>query len=552
MSAPQPEDFDYTALLKPSDKVEFRKAGEIIFEMGQPGNVMYVIKSGQASVRVGDRIFDTLGKGSTLGEMAILDGSPRSATAVADTDCEIVAIDKPRLLDMVQHEPLVAIEMTKSMVRRLRSMNYQAQYDLLTQLPNRTLFREHCINALRRAQRNNQLVGVLYLDIDHFENVNDSLGYAAADTLLGQVASRLRSVLRDADTLARLGADEFAVLVEAVRDETDLAITAQRMLDIVADPFEVDGKTLYMTASIGISCHPGEGSEVEILMKNADTAMHAAKDEGRNKYSFFSTILNARALEFLNLKTALHEALGRNELLLHYQPRVALDTGTIHGVEALLRWQHPTMGMVSPARFIPIAEQSGFIESIGEWVLREGCRQQKAWLDAGLPPIRMAINLSAIQMRQPDLVDRVRAILTETGLPPHCLELEITESALVEDQEAVAEKLTAFRAMGIAIALDDFGTGYSALSYLKKFPLDYMKIDQSFVRGIPKDRNDVAITRTIVALASNLDLKVVVEGVETEEQLVFARSEGCDEFQGYLFSRPIPPAALEELLRKAK
>ena len=552
MNAPQPEGFDYTALLKPADKVEFRRAGEIIFEMGQPGSVMYVIKSGRASIRVGDRIFDTVEKGATIGEMAILDGSPRSATAIAVTDCEIVAIDKARLLDMVQHEPSVAIEMTKSMVRRLRSMNYQAQYDLLTQLPNRTLFREHCINALRRARREEQLVGVLYLDLDHFENINDSLGYAAADTLLGQVASRLRSVLRDADTLARLGADEFAVLVEAVGDETELALTAQSMQEALAEPFEVDGKTLYLTASIGISCHPGEGSEVEILMKNADTAMHAAKDAGRNQYSFFSAALNARALEFLNLKTALREALGRSELLLYYQPRVALDTGAIHGVEALLRWQHPEMGMVSPARFIPIAEQAGYIESIGEWVLWEGCRQQKAWLDAGLPALRMAINLSALQMRQADLVDRVRHILAETGLPAEYLELEITESALVEDQDAVADKLRAFREMGIAIALDDFGTGYSAMSYLKKFPLDYMKIDQSFVRGIPKDRNDVAITRTIVALASNLDLKVVVEGVETEEQLVFARNEGCDEFQGFFFSRPVPPAAIEELLRKAK
>ncbi|MDK9725365.1 MAG: EAL domain-containing protein [Sterolibacteriaceae bacterium MAG5] len=552
MNAPQPEGFDYTTLLKPADKVEFRRAGEIIFEMGQPGSVMYVIKSGRASIRVGDRIFDTVEKGATIGEMAILDGSPRSATALAVTDCEIVAIDKARLLDMVQHEPSVAIEMTKSMVRRLRSMNYQAQYDLLTQLPNRTLFREHCINALRRARREEQLVGVLYLDLDHFENINDSLGYAAADTLLGQVASRLRSVLRDADTLARLGADEFAVLVEAVGDETELALTAQRMQEALAEPFEVDGKTLYLTASIGISCHPGEGSEVEILMKNADTAMHAAKDAGRNQYSFFSAALNARALEFLNLKTALREALGRSELLLYYQPRVALDTGAIHGVEALLRWQHPEMGMVSPARFIPIAEQAGYIESIGDWVLQEGCRQQKAWLDAGLPALRMAINLSALQMRQADLVDRVRHILAETGLPAEYLELEITESALVEDQDAVADKLRAFREMGIAIALDDFGTGYSAMSYLKKFPLDYMKIDQSFVRGIPKDRNDVAITRTIVALASNLDLKVVVEGVETEEQLVFARNEGCDEFQGFFFSRPVPPAAIEELLRKAK
>ncbi|MDO8934164.1 MAG: EAL domain-containing protein [Rhodocyclaceae bacterium] len=542
--------FDYSTQLTPADKVEIRKAGETIFEMGQPGDVMYIIKSGKVEIRVGDRIFDCVEPGATLGEMAILDDAVRSATAVAVTDCEFVAIDKKRLLDMVQREPLVAIEMTKSMVRRLRSMNYMAQYDLLTRLPNRTLFREHCQNALQRALRSGALVGMLHLDVDNFENINDSLGYTAADGLLAQVASRLTTTLRQADTLARLGADEFAVLVEVVREETDLAITAQRMLDALADPFEIDGKTLYISASIGISCHPGEGSNVETLLTNADAAMHAAKQSGRNQYAFFTRELNAKALEFLTLKSALRESIGKNELALHYQPRVDVASGRILGVEALLRWFHPTLGFISPARFIPIAEETGLIESIGEWVLRTGCRQQKAWMDAGMPRTRMAINLSAVQMRQPDLVGKVTGILTETGLPADCLELEITESLLVDDPEKVVEKLRAFRAMGIAIALDDFGTGYSSLSYLKRFPMDCMKIDQSFVRGIPQDADDVAITRTIIALARNLGLKVVVEGVETEAQLAFATTEGCDEFQGYLFSKPLPADNATTLLRK--
>jgi EAL domain-containing protein (putative c-di-GMP-specific phosphodiesterase class I) len=322
------------------------------------------------------------------------------------------------------------------------------------------------------------------------------------------------------------------------------------MLDVLADPIEIDGKTLYVTASIGIGCHPGEGNDGETLLRNADTAMHAAKQAGRNQYAFFSHELNVKALEFLTLKSALHEAIDRNELVLHYQPRVDLATGRIRGVEALLRWFHPTMGTISPARFIPIAEETGLIEPLGDWVLREGCRQRKAWLDAGMPPLKMAINLSAVQMSQPDIVPRIAEILAQTALPPECIELEVTESVLADNQDAIVEKLKAFRAMGIAIALDDFGTGYSSLSYLKRFPLDYMKIDQSFVRGIPGDPDDVAITRTIVALARNLGLKTVVEGVETEEQLAFAKAEGCNEFQGYLFSKPLSVEAIEPLLRR--
>ncbi len=541
--------FNYSTQLTPHDAIEARKAGEIIFEIGQPGQEMYIVKSGTVQIRVGDRVFDSIGAGETLGEMALLDDAPRSATAIAETDCEIVAIDKPRLLEMVRLEPLVAIAMTRSMVRRLRSMNFQAQYDLLTHLPNRTLFREHCQSALQRAQRKRSLLGMLHFDLDNFENINNSLGYAAADLLLGEVAVRLRGALRQADTLARLGADEFAVLVEDVGSEIDLAVTAQRMQEALADPMEVDGKGIYLTASIGISCHPGEGVDVEALLKKADTAMHAAKRAGRNQFVFFSQALNDKAVEFLTLKSALREAIDRSELVLYYQPRVDLASGRILGVEALLRWFHPTMGAVSPARFIPIAEETGLIEAIGAWVLREGCRQRKAWLDAGLASCRVAINLSAMQMRQPDLVDMVRDVLAETGLPAECLELEITESVMVEDPEAVVEKLHEFRRMGIAIALDDFGTGYSSLSYIKRFPLDCMKIDQSFVRGIPGDANDVAITRTIIALARNLGLKTVVEGIETEEQLAFARAEGCDEYQGYLFSKPVSAEAVEKLLR---
>lgn len=538
--------FDYTTLLTSEDPVEKRGAGETIFEMGQPGDVMYIVKSGVAEVRVGDRVFDTVEAGATLGEMAVLDDTVRSATAIAITDCEIVAIDKDRLLRMVRTQPIVAIELTRSMVRRLRAMNYQVQYDALTQLPNRTLFREHCQRALNRAARRGDQVGLLHLDLDHFENINDSLGYGAADALLAEVARRLQGVLHKADTLARLGADEFAILVEGVRRETDLALTAQSMLEVFAQPFSLNDQSIYLSASIGITCHPGEGNEVEVLLRNADSAMHAAKRGGRNQYAYFSDELNTRATQFLTLKSALREALEKGEFLLHYQPRLSLDSGCIQGVEALIRWKRGDR-FISPGEFIPVAEETGLIEPIGDWVLLEGCRQRKRWLEEGLEDFRVAINLSAIQIAQPGLTDRIRQILEETGLPARYLELEITEGALVKDADAVEQKLSTLRNLGIRIALDDFGTGYSSLSYVKRFSLDCMKIDQSFVRGIPGDQDDVAITRTIVALARNLGLKVVVEGIETQEQLDFARGEGCEEGQGFFFSRPVPPVEISRL-----
>ncbi len=540
----------YSEVLNATDRVESRKAGEIIFEMGEPGQVMYIILAGTVEIRVGDRVFYNGKPGETVGEMAILEDTVRSATAVAVTDCEILPIEKPRLLEMVQQHPLIAIEMTKSMVRRLRYMNHLAQYDTLTQLPNRTLFRERCQTALQRSARRKSYVGVLHLDLDNFENINDSLGYTFADELLGQVAVRLQGAVHEADVLARLGADEFAVLVDGVFNETDLAVAAQDLLDSLAAPFTVNGDTLYITASIGITFHPVEGNNVETLLKNADTAMHSAKQAGRNQYAFFSTGLNARALEFLTIKNALRKAIDQNELSLHYQPRVNLMSGEILGVEALMRWRHPTMGNISPAQFIPIAEESNLILTVGEWALRQGCKQRKAWLDAGLRNFRVAINLSVKQMDQDNLTDKVRQILAETNLPANLLELEITESCLMSNSETMAEKLRTFREMGIAIALDDFGTGYSSLSYLKRFPLDCMKIDQSFVRGIPQNTDDIAITRMIIALARNMGLTTVIEGVETEDQLSFAKIERCDEFQGFLFSKPLPAAEVELLLRR--
>ncbi len=546
---------NFSEILQACDEVRHYASGEIIFAMGEPGEEMYLVLQGEIEIRVGDRILDTAKAGDTLGEMAVLDDSVRSASAIASKDCRIAIIDKPRLLEIVRRYPLFAIELTKCMVRRLRLMNHLAQYDLLTHLPNRTLFLELCRAALARSVRKGGHLGLLHLDIDHFEAINDSLGFSFADQVLAQLATRLTKVLHQADALARLGADEFVLLVESVHSDTELAGIAQALLEACAAPFEINGKTIYITASIGIACHPEEGDDIDVLLNNAASALHSAKAAGRNQYVFYSAELNARALDFVTIKSALREsldALHAGELSLHYQPRVKLDSGLIEGVEALVRWKHPVLGSISPARFIPIAEEGGLIDALGAFVLHEGCRQRKLWLDAGLDDFRVAINLSALQIRQDDLVEQVEATLKKTGLPARYLELEMTESAMAENPERVIEKLSKLRNLGIKIALDDFGTGYSSLSYLKYFPLDCMKIDQSFVRGLPQDKDDIAIIRTITALARNLGLDVVIEGIETQEQMDFARQEGCGTYQGYLFSRPLPAEAAADLLRKSR
>jgi diguanylate cyclase (GGDEF)-like protein/PAS domain S-box-containing protein len=418
-------------------------------------------------------------------------------------------------------------------------LHHQSHHDALTGLPNRVLFQERCRESLSRAQRHGQLAVVLFLDLDHFKSINDSLGHAVGDLLLQAVGERLMAAVREVDTVARFGGDEFAVLLDGVKGSQDAAIVAQKLLDALALPFELEGHALYISVSIGIGCYPQDGTDVDVLFKNADTAMYRAKAEGRNNYQFFSADMNARALENLQMSNSLRLALERNELLLHYQPCVDLKSGRVSSAEALLRWNHPELGMVSPVRFIPLAEETGLIEPIGEWVLRTACRQMREWRDAGLPLRRIAVNLSARQFRHPDLVRRIAAILEETGLPARHLELEVTESMMMQNPESAAEILSQLKAMGATIAIDDFGTGYSSLSYLKRFPIDYLKIDQSFVSGVQDNADDAAITRGIIALAKSLNLKLIAEGVETGEQHAFLLKHGCDEGQGYLFSRPV-------------
>jgi diguanylate cyclase (GGDEF)-like protein len=540
---------DFSALLTERDVPEFRRAGDVIFEAGEPGRVMYVVKSGQAQIRIGDMVLDLVESGEVMGEMALLDDDVRSAGAVAATDCEIVAVDKARLLEWVRERPEVAIELGKAMVRRLRKMTTMAQYDALTQLPNRVLFHELCNAALMRAERRGTMVATLFVDLDHFKTINESLGYAAGDRLLVQVAGRLRDTLHELDNLARLGADEFAVVLEEAQSEHDLAATAQRLLQSLAEPFRVEGHEIFVAASIGVSCYPRDGETAQSLLKNADTAMRLAKTEGRGRFQFFAPELNALAVETLVMTNHLRQALDRGELFLNFQPRIDIGSGKIVGSEALLRWKHPEHGLVSPAKFVPLAERAGLIERIGEWVLRSACVQQQAWLDSGFPPFQIAVNLSVQQLRQADLPQRVAAILDDTGLQPEFLELEVTESLFMEDGAVAKTVLADLRAMGVSIALDDFGTGYSSLSYLQQFPLDYLKIDQSFMRGVPDKLHDVAIAKTIVTLAKTLGLREIAEGVETERQLEFLKTLGCEQFQGYLFSRPLAAADMLVLLK---
>jgi diguanylate cyclase (GGDEF)-like protein/PAS domain S-box-containing protein len=426
-------------------------------------------------------------------------------------------------------------------------LQHLAHHDALTGLPNRVLYQDRFREAIGRARRHETGIGVLFVDLDRFKAINDSLGHAVGDLLLQGVAERLIAIIRDTDTVARLGGDEFAILIEDLRDTGDAAVVSQKLLDSLGRPFQLAGHELYISASIGITCYPQDGTDTETLLKNADTAMYRAKSEGRNAYQFFSPDMNAHALENLLMTNNLRLALERNEFVLHYQPRCELRTGRIAGVEALIRWRHPELGMIPPAKFIPLAEETGLIEPIGEWVLETACEQTRAWRDAGATLHRVSVNLSARQFHHPDLADRITAIVRKTGLPAHHVELELTESLLMQNSDATSI-LSRLKAMGIAISIDDFGTGYSSLSYLKRFPLDYLKIDQSFVRGLPASANDAAITAAIIALARSLNLKLVAEGVETPEQRAFLESHGCDEGQGYLFSRPVAAAEITRLL----
>ncbi len=526
-------------------------AGQVLFEMGDPGATMYVVKSGELQIQVGDLVFETVVEGGIVGEMALLDDEThtRSATVVAASDCELVEIDREKLLQLLHEQPDMTLEFCKVMIRRLRKTTFLTYHDSITGLPNRFRFQELCRTALVRAKRRNTSVGLLFVDLDHFQTINESLGFALGDELLSAVATRLRETLDDVHTVARLLADGFGVLLEDLGSTHELAAVADQILAVFARPFVLGGRAHYVTVSIGVSCYPQDGSDPDTLLRSAESATGRAQGAGGNSYQFYSPELYAIAVETLHLRNGLRQAIEKKQFHLGYQPRVDVASGAIKGVEVLLRWNHPEIGVVPPAKFIPIAEQAGIIDTIGDWVLREACTQMQSWLAAGLKPFRLAVNLSARQLRRADLTQRIAAILKQTGMDARHLELEITESTLMEDPDRAVVLLQELRKMGIQVTLDDFGIEYSSLRYLKQFPLDYMKIDQSFMRGIPGARDDVAIAKAIITLAKNLGLRVIAEGVETGKQLAFLVDQRCEEYQGYLFSRPLLAEQIETLLR---
>ena len=429
---------------------------------------------------------------------------------------------------------------------------YLASHDALTDLPNRTLLQDRIQQALVQVRRSHGQGAVLFIDLDRFKTINDSLGHDVGDLLLKGVAQRLLSTLRGEDTVARQGGDEFIVVLSSVTNAPDAGIVAQKLLEALMLPYQIMGKELRTSASIGIAVFPADGEDADTLLKNSDTAMYHAKESGRNNYQFFTPRMNQLAAERQSLGTYLHQALDRNELLLHFQPIVDMGHGKLIGMEVLLRWQHPVQGLIPPVKFIPLAEESGLIVSIGEWVLKSACVQLRAWQDQGYDVPRLAINLSARQFRQKGLAETIARILAETGVAGRHLELEITESVLMDNTDEVSEILDKLNDMGISIAIDDFGTGYSSLSYLKRFSIDKLKIDQSFVQDIVADPDDAAIVTAIITLAHSLKMKVIAEGVETEAQLAFLRREGCDQYQGYYFSRPLPAAEIVTKLQRCQ
>jgi diguanylate cyclase (GGDEF)-like protein/PAS domain S-box-containing protein len=423
-------------------------------------------------------------------------------------------------------------------------LQHIAHHDPLTELPNRLLFNETLKHALERGRRHNNIIGVIFLDLDRFKNINDSLGHSVGDKLLQKVAKVLLTCAREEDTVARLGGDEFTIILEEMPSAQDSAIIAQRILDAFKKPFNISGHELYAGTSIGISIFPSDGDDVATLVKNADAAMYKAKELGRSNYQFYSPELTAGAQNRLVLETALRHALENNEFQLYYQPQFSINSEKIVAVEALIRWYRPGVGIVSPAEFIPLAEETGLIIPIGEWVLETACKQAQLWAQQGLGQIRIAINVSPRQLLNNDIVLSVRKALEESQIDPRLLELEVTEASFMEITDDKLQALETLKNLGVTFSVDDFGTGYSSLSYLKRLPIDKLKIDQSFVRDIPKDSDDMAIARAVIALGHNLNLTVIAEGVETQQQLKFLQAEGCDEFQGYLCSKPVPAEEL--------
>ncbi|MBM4131045.1 EAL domain-containing protein [bacterium] len=493
--------------------------------------------------------------GTSIGKQIRLDLDGGARWFELSVSRKSAATDSGQTSFIVLSRDITERKVAESKVYRL------AYFDTLTGLPNRVSFAERLEREVQRARRHGHKLAVLFLDLDGFKNINDTLGHGTGDLVLQWVADRLRLSVRPADMvsrveyapeeieLARLGGDEFTVLIPDLRQAEDALGLAHRIHETLRRPFALDGRDLVLTTSIGIAVFPNDGEDAATLLKHADTAMYHAKDSGRDNCRYYSASLTQEAMRRLDLESNLRLALERDEFFLAYQPQLDLASGRIRSVEALIRWRHPDKGLVPPMEFIPIAEETGLILPIGAWVLRQACRDAVAWAARGTP-LRVAVNLSAVQFRAPDLVDIVKSILAETGLPPERLELELTEGALMEDNASTLAMLNALRGVGLELSLDDFGTGYSSLSYLKRLPLTNLKVDQSFVRGLPADQENLAIVRAIVSLAKNLGFTVTAEGIETQEQAGLLREMACDTLQGYYISKPIAAGELPPLLAR--
>ncbi|GAB7027626.1 sensor domain-containing protein [Geotalea toluenoxydans] len=424
-----------------------------------------------------------------------------------------------------------------------------AYYDTLTGLPNRSLLQDRLGQSIVQAVRDNRKVAIMCLDLDRFKSINDTLGHVAGDSLLATVAERLTECVWETDTVARIGGDEFVIIISAIEHAEDLNKIAEKILAAISKPLALNGQEIFITASIGIAIYPEDGTDVQGLLKNADLAMYKAKDQGRDTFQYFSQEMNVQTLEHLILENSLRRALERNEFVIFYQPQMDLKSGRLVGMEALIRWQHPDLGLLPPSRFIPMAEETGLILPIGEWALQTACAKNRAWMDAGFMPLRVAVNLCGIQFRQKKFIELIEAVLKKTGLAPSQLELELTESMLMSKAEESTTVLHKLKEMGVSLAIDDFGTGYSSLSYLKNFPINRVKIDRSFIRDVPNNPDDTAIVSAIIAMAHNLNLKVTAEGVENHSQLEFLSTRNCNEIQGYLLSSPLPEAEFTRFLR---
>ena len=429
-----------------------------------------------------------------------------------------------------------------------RRMSYLAQHDVLTALPNRLLLNDRLGRAITLAHRYGRRLALLFVDVDHFKQINDSLGHAVGDQLLRSVAERLQSGVRGSDTVSRHGGDEFLILLTEIDDAASAAVSARKIIAAATKPYRVGQHDLEISVSIGISVYPDDGQDAETLIKHADSALYKVKGQGRDGYQFFKHDMNAPTVERQSLEGSLRNAVARQEFVLHYQPKMNLESGAIIGAEALVRWQHPDQGLVPPAQFVPIAEECGLIVPIGQWVLREACRQARAWQDAGLRPVPVSVNISAVELQAPGFLEGVRDILRETRLDPRYLELELTETVLMTDADVTISVLWALRALGIQLAVDDFGTGYSSLSYLRQFPIDALKVDRSFVHEIHPDPEGAPIITAVISMGKSLKHRVIAEGVETREQLAFLQAQHCSEGQGFYFSRPLLAEQYAELL----